>query len=80
MLSYVRDGDKGSIKPGYHLLKIVARCPSGVKSFPLLSRLFSVDEEVYLSENDEIIKSIDACKQAKRQRPSLGFLNIVTDL
>jgi len=58
-LALVRDGDKGDCKPGYHLLKIVARDYSRVNNIPLLSRLFSVKEDGFLSENNEIIDGID---------------------
>ena len=58
-LATVRDGDKGDYKPGYHLLKIVARDYESVNNIPLLSRLFSVEEEGFMSENHEIIESID---------------------
>ena len=59
-LATVRDGDKGDYKPGYHLLKIVARDYERVNNIPLLSRLFSVEEDGFVSENQEIIESIDA--------------------
>lgn len=59
-LAFVRDGDKGDVKPGYHLLKIVARDYDSVNNIPLLSRLFSVEEDGFISENHEIIESIDA--------------------
>lgn len=59
-LAKVRDGSDGGIKDGYWLCQIVAVDCGGHRIVPLVNHLWSQAAPGHLSENDEILKCLDA--------------------
>lgn len=63
-LCRVRDGSTGEIVGGYPLLNIVARDVKKDSTLPLLCRLFSYEDQEFVSENDEILSAMRRVESA----------------
>lgn len=57
-IAIVRDGSTGEYKLGYHTLGISALTPDKKMPMPVYSRIYSAEENGFISEDNEVIKSL----------------------
>jgi hypothetical protein len=57
-IALVRDGSTGEYKPGYHTLGITALTPEKKMPIPVYTRVYSVAEKGFVSEDDEVLKGL----------------------
>ena len=57
-IDMIKDGSTGEIRPGYHMLEVAALTKKEKLPIPVYTSLFSVNEEKFVSMNDECLKAI----------------------
>lgn len=68
-LARVRDGSTGELVPGYWTCAVIAcETDKEKKMIPLYHTLYSADAPNHVSENDEIMKAVDAVRAGTKDR------------
>lgn len=62
-LAKVRDGSTGEIRDGYAMIAVVACERDKERIVPLYHALYSADAPGHLSENEEMMKAVDAVRE-----------------
>lgn len=55
----IKDGSTGEFKPGYHMIEVAGLTKKEKLPIPVYTRLFSAQEEGFVSVNDEYLKAIE---------------------
>lgn len=55
----IKDGSTGELKKGYNMIEVAGLTPNEKLPIPVYTRLFSAQEEGFISVNDEYLKAIE---------------------
>ena len=58
-LAKVRDGSTGEYGMGYHMLDVAALTPEHKSPIPVYTRVYSAEEEGFISADDEVLKALE---------------------
>jgi hypothetical protein len=67
-LARVRDGSRGQLRDGYWCCQVVGVRRDSAQVLPLYQELYSQRAPDFVSENEEILKAVEAVSQATGQR------------